>query len=211
MNVEAWFSRLTRCRWNVQSMLLWEALSTPQPRSNSSGAQSDQAGTVRHCVRRLPFDKRCSCLTKSGTRCRGRIHRDGEYCVFHDPVVAAKRKEGRSNVNKRRRRLSHIPDGYLRRLTSTAAVGNAMDRLYREVRLGVVTPEMGRVLFGILTRLLDADLVRSGPHPERTKAAKIRPNLSKLLTRSEKKAWMLAVDNAPEVRKNDRASRRAAG
>jgi hypothetical protein len=71
-----------------------------------------------------------------------------------------------------------------------------MDRLYREIRLGIVTPEMGRVLFDILTRLQDSNLVASGPRPERTKAARMRPKLTELLTRQERAAWKRAVDHA---------------
>ena len=94
-----------------------------------------------------------------------------------------------------------LPDGYLRKLTSRRAVGEAMDRLYREVRLGVLTPEMGAVLFGILTRILDSDLLASGPpkrpSSRRSKAEKIRPKLRQLLTRADRAAWQAAVANAP--------------
>jgi hypothetical protein len=91
----------------------------------------------------------------------------------------------------------HLPDGYLRKLSNAAAIGHAMDRLYREVRLGIITTEMGRVLFNILTRLMDSDLIKSGPCPQRTRAARIRPRLADLLTREERAAWRNAVDNAP--------------
>jgi hypothetical protein len=99
------------------------------------------------------------------------------------------------------RRLSHLPDGYLRKLTNRAAVGNAMDRLYRELRLGIVTNEMGSVLFGILTRLLDSGLVDSGKLTaaagNRSKANRLRPKLNEWLTRPERAAWQRAVANAP--------------
>jgi hypothetical protein len=95
-----------------------------------------------------------------------------------------------------KRRLSHLPDGYLRKLTNRTAVGHAMDRLYREVRLDVVTPEMGKVLLDVLTRILDSGLVAEGRCPQRTKAARIRPKLNDLLTRKERTAWRRAVENS---------------
>jgi hypothetical protein len=76
-----------------------------------------------------------------------------------------------------------------------------MDRLYREVRLGIITPEMGAVLFGILTRILDSGLCDSDAAKQtasrRAKVHKIRPKLSELLTRTERAAWKRAVANAP--------------
>ena len=76
-----------------------------------------------------------------------------------------------------------------------------MDRLYREVRLGIITPEMGAVLFNIVTRLLDAGLCDAGPGQNassgRSRADRIRPKLSELLTRTERAAWRRAIANAP--------------
>lgn len=179
-------------------MLLWEMLEAAPPRPRTSEEQAP-AGPAR--ARRLPFDQHCCALTKSGRRCRGKVRKGSEFCVFHDPELAAKRKKAMASPRaKRRRNLSHLPDGYLRKLTDHRSVGQAMDRLYREIRLGMVTPEMGRVLFGVLTRILDsglADLQRSPKAPSRTKAAKMRPKLESLLTRAEKAAWNRAIANAP--------------
>jgi hypothetical protein len=176
-------------------MILWEALR----RQTVTEPPSRNEGQPVH-VRRLPYETRCSAVTKSGTRCRGRVRPDSEFCAFHDPVVAEKRRRALSNAKSRRRRLSHLPDGYLKKLTNRTAIGDAMDRLYREVRLGIVTPEMGSVLFGILTRLLDSDLCL--PHrirvTGRARADKLRPKLGELLTRAERAAWRKAVANAPE-------------
>ena len=175
-------------------MLLWESLSVPTEPA-SIGKINGSTPTVR--TLRLPYDKRCTALTKSGTRCRGRIRPGREFCLFHDPeMTAERRRRMAAKAAQSRRRLTHLPDGYLRKLTSVAAVGQAMDRLYREVRLGVITPEMGKVLFGILTRLLDNGLVATGPCPERSRAARIRPKLRDLLTRAERVEWAQAVANA---------------
>ena len=180
-------------------MLLWEAL-TVQVHAN--GRDHTNGCGVKLQPVRLPFDKRCLQITRSGKRCRGRVRKDSEYCPLHDPAFAEARRRGNAKrAPGTRSRLAHLPDGYLRKLKTTAAVGNAMDRLYREIRLGIVTPEMGRILFTVLTRLMDSGLLdagRLGPKNfQRTKAARFRPKLSDLLTRAERSAWRKAVANAP--------------
>lgn len=177
-------------------MVLWEALRRQAVVKQSAREEGRPAQVCR-----LPYETRCSAVTKSGVRCRGRARPDSEFCAFHDPVIAEKRRKALSGASfRRRRRLSHLPDGYLKKLSSRTAVGDAMDRLYREIRLGIITPEMGTVLFGILTRLLDADLCY--PHRRRStgraRADRLRPKLSALLTRAERAAWRKAVANAPE-------------
>ena len=178
-------------------MLFWEALTLPRERNG--GPPTAQPAAL--CPQRLPYDKRCAVVTKSGKRCKGRIRSGTEYCPLHDPAFAAERRlRSASKSVRAHRRLSHLPDGYLRKLSNRTSVGNAMDRLYRELRLGIVTNEMGLVLFNILTRLLDSGLVDSGKLSaagNRSKATRLRPKLSDLLTRSERAAWQRAVANAP--------------
>lgn len=179
-------------------MLLWEAL---KARAKSEGREASTGETVAEVVGRLPFDRRCAALTKNGKRCRGKIRDGREWCVFHDPEVAAKRKPVPTPENvKRHRRLAHLPDGYLRKLTNHRAVGNALDRIYREIRLGIVTPEMGRVLFGILTRLMDAGLLEDAARIKKvqlTKAGRLRPKVEDLLTRDERNLWRDAIADVP--------------
>jgi len=179
-------------------MLLWEMLEAPPLRTE--GASPDTKPEASR-TRRLPFDLFCCAVTKSGRRCRGKVRKGGEYCVFHDPELADKRKKTMASTPaKRRRKLSYLPDGYLRKLSDHRSIGQAMDRLYREIRLGIITPQMGHVLFSILTRLLDsglADLNGAPKAPSRTKAARLRPKLSELLTQTEKAAWQKAVAGAP--------------
>lgn len=107
-----------------------------------------------------------------------------------------------SKPRRLRRKLSMLPDGYLRKLTNRRAVGNAMDRLYRELRLGLVTPAMADVLFNVLCRMLDSGLCdKDGVQTKltgRTRSERVRPKLRDLLTRSEKSAWKKAVADAPE-------------
>ncbi len=180
-------------------MLLWELVATPA-RNDESTPQGEPRPTRRY--RRLPFDTRCSAVTKSGRRCRGKIRSGTEFCPFHDPALTPERRRRIAAKGGRSRNpLAHLPDGYLRKLTTRAAVGQCMDRLYREVRLGVITPEMGAVMFSILCRLLDAGLVDTpnGARGKtgRSKAERIRPKLAELLTRQEQAAWKQAVKNAP--------------
>jgi hypothetical protein len=179
-------------------MLFWEALNSLRRRNPTARLSLPSALGAR----RLPYDKRCAAITKSGKRCRGRIREGSDYCFFHDPEVSAQQRQHNCSKGGRNRfRLSHLPDGYLRKLKSRASIAEAMDRLYREVRLGIVTPEMGSVLFSILTRMLDsglADLSRGGEPPaRRTRVDRIGPKLNELLTPSEHEAWRRAAANAP--------------
>lgn len=179
------------------SSLFWESLNaTPQGRWSGSTAGNEPARP-----RRLPFDKRCAGTTRSGRRCKGRIQKGSDYCSFHDPsMTSEKRKRNAAMGGRSRANLAHIPGGYLRKLDSLRAIGDAMDRLYREVRLGQVTPEMGDVLFRILTRVLDSGLLTSatGRAPSRrAKAVKVRSKLAELLTLEERRAWRQAVAHAP--------------
>lgn len=121
--------------------------------------------------------------------------------MCHDPEFIDKRRRRRADGNAQgRRRMTHLPDGYLRKLSNRRSVGDAMDRLYREVRLGVITPDMGGVMFQILTRLLDSGLANANGAPRaphRSKAARVRPKLQDVLTRAERAAWRKAVASAP--------------
>ena len=180
-------------------MLLWELLIRAGARDVNAVAPTAPANPV---VMRLPYDTRCCIITKSGKRCRGRIRKGTEYCPLHDPSLVERREQQSAVARaKRRNRLTHLPDGYLRKLTSRASVGNAMDRLYRELRLGVITFEMAGVLFGILSRLMDSGLLDGGRLVDaarsRAKADRLRPKMKELLTRSERASWQKAVAIAP--------------
>lgn len=178
-------------------MLLWEVLSRPIVRVLG------EPGGVQQTIplsRRLPYETRCSTITKSGKRCRGKIRKGSEFCALHDPEVVERRRGASSPSRKSARyRLAHLPDGYLRKLNNRAAVGNAMDRLYRETRLGIISHEMAAVLFNVLTRLMDSGLLDDGRVVDvtRCKADRIRPSMKEWLTRTERSAWKKAVAQAP--------------
>ncbi len=180
-------------------MLLWEALTLPREGADKDVSSQTDTSLV---PRRLPYDKRCATITKSGKRCRGKIRSGGEHCPLHDPAMAERRRNSPApRVSLARRRLMSLPDGYLRKLTHRAAVGEAMDRLYRELRLGIVSIEMGEVMFNILTRLLDSGLVDAGKVASRpngrSRADRVRPKLAELLTAGERHTWRRAVAQAP--------------
>ncbi len=180
-------------------MLLWEMLTKVVVRDENAVASP---GSVMPVAVRLPYDTRCCVITKSGKRCRGRIRKGTEFCPLHDPSLIERREQQSAVARaKRRNRLSHLPDGYLRKLTSRTAVGNAMDRLYRELRLGIITPEMAGVLFEILTRLMDSGLLDGGrvvnAGKSRCKADRLRPRMKEFLTRAERASWQKAVAVAP--------------
>ncbi len=180
-------------------MLLWELVSSELPAEQTSARP--QLEQVRH-YQRLPYDTRCSALTKAGRRCRGKIRQGTEFCPFHDPAMTPERRRRIAAKGGRSRNpLAHLPDGYLRKIKNRADIGHCMDRLYREVRLGVVTPEMGGVLFNILCRLLDSGIV-DGPKPpasaaRHSKAGRIRPKLADLLTSQERADWKRAISHVP--------------
>ncbi len=178
-------------------MLLWEMIS---PLSGTNGQHAVKAVVPTKC--RLPFDKRCVAATKTGRRCKAKIHGESEFCYFHDPEMAQARQLQLAKARKSRRtKLMQLPGGYLRKLTSRRAVGQAMDRLYRDILYATITPEMGRVLFDILCRFMESDIPafdnENSNSWHRTKAHRLRPKLSELLTRAERRAWKRAVENAP--------------
>jgi hypothetical protein len=194
-------------------MLMWEQLASTSTVDQQQTSGSATGATV---ITRLPYDTRCAAITKAGKRCRGRIRKETDFCPFHDPdLSAAMRSHNASKGGKQHHRLSHLPDGYLRKLTSRQAVGQAMDRLYRELRLGIVTPEMAGVLFDILSRLLESELWDGQESPVRARrtcrADRIAPKLRDLLTRAERQAWRKAVASAPAAFLRNRPTAKAVG
>lgn len=188
-------------------MVFWEMLDagvadTAANRSSagrSGGKRAGANGAGR--VTRLPFDRRCAGRTKAGRRCRGRIREGSDFCFFHDPTVSeVHRRRNAVKGGRASKRKMYVAGTYLKTLTTRRAVGRAMDRLYREVRSGVVTPVMGQVLFQILTRVMESDFegCRAEVQPNgRTKAVRFRPKVAAALTQAERRAWRRAVGDAP--------------
>ncbi|MHC5109461.1 MAG: hypothetical protein ACYTHJ_06245 [Planctomycetota bacterium] len=181
-------------------MLFWEAMNGKRRRKRALAEEVGVGTGIR-----LPFDNRCRGLTKAGKRCKAKVREGAEYCIFHDPEIPSEsRRRAAAKGGRSRRRLAHLPDGYLRPITDKASIGKAMDRLYREVRLGIITPQMGRVLFDILCRVLDTDFTEQNIFNEQEKQTRkgrtyrMRGKLKDLLTEQEHEAWNEAVENAPE-------------
>lgn len=149
-----------RLRRSAKVRLLWEMLRRP-------ARQADEAKvgltSLAEVPKRLPGDRRCVAWTRSGRRCRGRIRPGSEFCAFHDPsITAEKRRANAIKAAQTRRTRASLPKGYPRRLTTPEAARAALERLYAEIRAGVVTPEQARLLLEVLQRLLDRPAVRSG-------------------------------------------------
>lgn len=169
--------------------LLWEALRSLR-RDGATGAGASPAPVYT----REPTNKQCAATTRSGRRCKGKARPGQEFCPFHDPGLSAEqRREIASKGGRSHRRMNDLPDGYLRKLQTPAAVGEAMDRLYREVRLGKIEPGMGRTLLDILTRLHDRlsnrPPVKTPSVVRPTRAQRIRPKIEDELSRAEREAW----------------------
>jgi hypothetical protein len=173
----------------MSAELLWEAL-----RSLRKDGGSEPGASPAPAYTREPMQKLCAATTKSGKRCKGKARPGQDFCTFHDPsLTAEQRREIASRGGKSHRRLNHLPDGYLRKLQTPAAVGEAMDRLYREVRLGQIEPAMARTLLDILTRLHDRlaskPPVKTPSVVRPTRAQRVRPKLEDELSRAERDAW----------------------
>src|SRR5512136_2016616 len=103
----------------MSNELLWEALRSLR-RSGATGAGALPAPTYT----REPMQKPCAATTRSGRRCKGKARPGQDFCPFHDPnLTAEQRREIASKGGKSHRRLSHLPDGYLRKLQTPGAVG----------------------------------------------------------------------------------------
>lgn len=189
-------------------MLLWEALGADLRRMKQEAASDvDVAGPGS----RLHLDKRCTAITKAGRRCRGRARAGLHFCPFHDPAVSAEqRRENAAKGGRSRDRLAQLLEGYPRRLSSTAAIGKALDCLYREIRAGLVSSEMGRVLLSILIHIMDTQIKGSSPDPKerkrRSKVDRMRPKLEELLAQAEQAASRVAVANAFADKINEKAA-----
>ena len=164
-------------------MLLWEAVSTRKP--PQQGRQTViQPVTAR--LRSLQPPDRCTAVTRVGRHCRCRKAPGSEFCAFHDPVLSAQiREKAQAKREERRRQLGALPEGYLKTLTNVDGIASALDRLYREVRLGVVSPRTAAVMLAIVDRLLAYDKLVStvGRHrvSKKRRALEVRQQVAKVL------------------------------
>jgi hypothetical protein len=135
-------------------MLLWEAVSGKKTQSSQANKAPKPIITTRR-LRSVQPDDRCTATTRIGRRCRCRRARDSQFCNFHDPEISARiRAKARATREERKQQLANLPEGYLKSLNSSDGIASALDNLYREVRLGVISPRTATVMLAIIDRLL---------------------------------------------------------
>ena len=135
--------------------ILWEAF------GRNSLSKVPPTGTVQAISTRqrsLQRDDICTARTHAGRQCRCRKARGSEFCNFHDPEISARiREQARLKREARKKQMAALPAGYLKSLNSPDGVPSALDNLFREVRLGVVSPRTANVMLSIIDRLLIHD------------------------------------------------------
>ena len=135
-------------------MLLWEAVGGKKPQHQQSKNAPKPIITTRR-LRSVQPDDRCTATTRIGRRCQCRRAKDSVYCNFHDPEISARiREKARQKREERKAQLANLPDGYMKSLNTADGIASALDNLYREVRLGVVSPRTAQVMLAIIDRLL---------------------------------------------------------
>ena len=136
-------------------MLLWEAVGGKKPPHQGKQTITQPATAW---LRSIQPPDRCGAMTRVGRHCRCRRAPGSEFCAFHDPVLAAQiREKAQAKREERRRQMGALPEGYLKTLTNVDGIASALDRLYREVRLGVISPRTASVMLAIVDRLLAYD------------------------------------------------------
>lgn len=159
-------------------MLLWEAVGGKKvPKRVSTVAQP-----ISTRVRGMQANDRCEAMTRGGRRCRCRKARESHFCNFHDPVISARIRERAAQKRaERKAAMAGLPQEYMKSLSSFDGIVGALDGLFREVRLGVVSPRTASMMLSIIDRLMIYDkLVREGGRRrvnKRMRAQEVRTQL----------------------------------
>lgn len=164
-------------------MLLWEAVGGKNPRS---GSNQPTVQVISTRVRSMQASDRCTAHTKVGRQCRCRRVKTSNFCAFHDPEISARiRAKARAKREARKRQLAALPKEYIKTLASPEGIGTALEHLFREVRLGVVSPRTAQVMLAIVDRLLAYDrlLKTVGPRKasRKLRALEVRQQVMHLL------------------------------
>lgn len=164
-------------------MLLWEAVGNKNLRSGSKQATVQVISTR---VRSMQATDRCTANTRVGRQCRCRRAKGSNFCAFHDPEISARiRAKAKAKREARKRQLAALPEAYIKTLASPEGIGTALEHLFREVRLGVVSPRTAQVMLAIVDRLLAYDrlLKTVGPRKANRKlrALEVRQQVMHLL------------------------------
>ncbi|GJM25656.1 MAG: hypothetical protein DHS20C16_20710 [Phycisphaerae bacterium] len=147
-------------------MLLWEAVSgndvTKPPAQSKVKAISTRPRSLR-------VSDRCGAQTRVGRRCRCRKANGSDFCNFHDPEISARiRAASAAKRDARKQQLAALPEGYLKTLANTDGIVNALETVYREVRLGVISTRTASVLLAIVDRMIAYDKLISTVGRRRT-------------------------------------------
>jgi len=161
-------------------MLLWEAVGkNKMPRK---GVQA-VAQPISTRLRGIQAQDRCEAMTRNGRRCRCRKARESSFCNFHDPEISARiRQRAAEKRAERKAALAGLPTEYTKSLGSMDGIVAALDGLFREVRLGVVSPRTASIMISIVDRLMIYDkLVSEGGKrrvSKRLRAQEVRAQLA---------------------------------
>lgn len=164
-------------------MLLWEAVGGKTLKKQS---KTRPIQTISTRVRSMQADHRCTAFTKVGRQCRCRRAKESQFCAFHDPDISARiRAKAKAKREARKRQLASLPDAYLKTLASPEGVGTALEHLFREVRLGVVSPRTAQVMLAIVDRMLAYDRLMKTVGPRKAnrklRALEVRQQVMHLL------------------------------
>jgi hypothetical protein len=164
-------------------MLLWEAV---------GGKKVPKAGVptkvqaISTRLRSVQASDRCESITRSGRRCRCRKAKESQFCNFHDPQISALiRERARQKRAERQAALAGLPAEYMKSLSTVDGIVGALDGLFREVRLGVVSPRTAGIMLSIIDRLMIYDkLVSEGARrrvDKRLRAHEVRAQLAAVI------------------------------
>jgi len=142
-------------------MLLWEAVGGKKVPKQGVPTKVQPISTR---LRGIQASDRCEAITRSGRRCRCRRAAESQFCNFHDPEIAARIREcARQKRAERQAALAGLPSEYMKSLSTVDGIVGALDGLFREVRLGVVSPRTAGIMLSIIDRLMIYDkLVSEG-------------------------------------------------
>ncbi len=187
-------------------MLLWEAVGGKKVPKKGVNAVAQPISTR---LRSMQSSDRCEAMTRSGRRCRCRKAAESQFCNFHDPEISARiREKARQKREERKAQMAAVPTEYMKSLSSVDGITQALDCLFREVRLGVVSPRTAGMMLSIIDRVLVYDkLVReNGPRrvSKRIRALEVREQLAGVLEEMQlpappRPAKSIAVSNSQPV------------
>lgn len=164
-------------------MLLWEAVGKKKVPKAAGGTVVQPISTR---LRGMQASDRCEAMTRAGRRCRCRKAAESQFCNFHDPEISARiRERARIKRAERQAALAGLPTEYMKSLSTVDGITSALDGLFREVRLGVVSPRTAGIMLSIIDRLMIYDrLVSQGARRrvnKRMRAHEVRSQLAAVI------------------------------